>query len=114
MSTNTTKVSALPFAPRGDGLELAIRATPRARKEGIEGVVLDAAGAAWLAVKVTAPPDAGKANAAVLALLAKALAVPPSALSLFAGAGSRWKRVRASGETAALLARAEALLRPGA
>ena len=103
-----------PFARRDGGLELAVKATPRARKEGIEGVVLDAAGAAWLLVKVTAPPDAGKANAAVLALLARALGVPPSALSLATGAGSRWKRVAVRGEPAALLARAEALLSPGA
>lgn len=103
-----------PFARRAMGLELAVKATPRARKEAIEGVVLDAAGAAWLVVKVTAPPDAGKANAAVLALLAKALGVPPSALSLVAGAGSRWKRVLASGAPEDLLARAEALLSPDA
>jgi uncharacterized protein YggU (UPF0235/DUF167 family) len=39
-------------------------------------------------------PEAGKANAAVLALLAKALGVPKSALSIVRGETGRDKRVR--------------------
>jgi uncharacterized protein YggU (UPF0235/DUF167 family) len=45
-------------------------------------------------VRVTATPEAGKANAAVLALLAKALGVPKSALSIVRGETGRDKRVR--------------------
>jgi hypothetical protein len=58
---------------------------------------------------VTAPPDAGQANAALLRVLAKALGVPPGACRLSAGAGSRWKRVRVSGEPDLLARRAAAL-----
>jgi len=87
-----------PLTSRGDGIELALKVTPRAGRAAIEGAVVDAAGAAWLAVKVTAPPEDGRANAAVLGLLAKRLGVPASACSLVAGAGSRWKRVRIVGD----------------
>ena len=50
----------------------------------------------------------------MLALLAKALGVPASACRIVAGASSRWKRVRVSGDPAALAERAAALAaRPG-
>lgn len=48
----------------------------------------------------------------MLALLAKALAVPPSSCSLTAGATSRWKRVMVEGPPEALEARLKALLAP--
>lgn len=91
-----------PLTSRGDGIELAIKVTPRAGRVAIEGAVADAAGAAWLAVKVTAPPDGGRANAAVLGLLAKRLGVPATACSLVSGASSRWKRVRILGDARTL------------
>lgn len=101
--------SASPLTRRGDGIELALKVTPRAGRLAVEGIVVDAAGAAWLAVKVTAPPDQGRANTAVLALLAKRLGVPGSACQLVAGATSRWKRVRVSGDVEPLARRAAAL-----
>ena len=103
-----------PVSIHADGIELTIKATPRAAKAGIAGIAMDAAGEAWLAVKVTAPPDGGRANEAVLRLLAKALGVPASACHVAAGASSRWKRVRVAGDPAALAERAAALAaRPG-
>lgn len=101
--------SASPLTRRGDGIELALKVTPRAGRLAVEGIMVDAAGAAWLAVKVTAPPDDGRANAAVLALLAKQLGVPGSACRLVAGAASRWKRVHVSGNAQLLAGRAAAL-----
>lgn len=100
----------LPLARRGSGIELALKVTPKAGRAAVEGVVTDAAGAAWLSVKVTAPPDGGKANEAVLALLAKRLGVPASALTIVAGASARWKRVAVEGEPEDLARRAMALL----
>ena len=76
-------------------------------------MVRDAAGDAWLAVKVTAPPDGGRANEAVLKLLAKALGVPASACRLAAGATSRWKRVHVLGDPEALASRAAVLAAQG-
>jgi hypothetical protein len=60
-------------------------------------------------VKVTAPPDGGRANEAVLALLAKVLGVPAGACRLAAGSSGRWKRVHVAGDPERLSARAAAL-----
>ncbi|MBS3931803.1 MAG: DUF167 domain-containing protein [Sphingomonadales bacterium] len=67
---------------------LALRVTPGARIETIElgeGVVL---------IKVRSKPQDGKANEAVLALLAEALGVATSRLQLLRGATGRDKLVR--------------------
>jgi uncharacterized protein len=66
---------------------LALRVTPGARSEGIE------LGEGVLLVKVRAKPESGKANDAVLGLLAKALDLAPSRLSLLRGATGRDKLV---------------------
>ena len=94
-----------------DGVELAVKVTPRAGRNRVEGVVIDAAGAAWIVAKVSVPAEGGKANRAVLALLAEGLGVAATGLELVAGAGSRWKRVRVAGDPAHLASRAEALTR---
>lgn len=67
---------------------LAIRVTPNA---GADAIIL-ADGA--VQVRVTATPEAGKANAAVIALLARALGVPKSALAIVRGQTGRDKLVR--------------------
>jgi hypothetical protein len=67
---------------------LTLRVTPNAGADALtiaDGIVQ---------VRVTATPEAGKANAAVLALLARALGVPKSALSIVRGETGRDKRVR--------------------
>jgi uncharacterized protein YggU (UPF0235/DUF167 family) len=56
-----------------------------------------------LKVVVTAPPDQGRANDAILDLLARELAVPRRAVSLAGGASSRTKRVLIDGVDAAVL-----------
>lgn len=50
-----------------------------------------------LKVKVSAPPEGGRANAAVCRLLADAFAVPKSSVAVIAGTTSRRKRVRLDG-----------------
>ena len=57
-------------------------------------------GDAWK-VRVAPAPERGKANDAVLALLAETLAVPPASISLVSGASSRDKLVELSGLTPA-------------
>ena len=71
-----------------DAGRLAIRVTPGARDEG-----LTISGGRLLA-RVRARPEAGEANAAVLALLARALDCAPSRLTLLRGATSREKLVQ--------------------
>ncbi len=53
-------------------------------------------------MKVHAQPEDGKANAAVISVLAKALELPKSHLTLTAGHKERLKTVIAKGDTAAL------------
>ena len=78
---------------------VALRVTPRSARDAIEGI--DDEGA--LRVRVTAAPADGAANKAVIKLLAKALGVPKSALTLVSGASSRHKRLRVDGVDAALV-----------
>lgn len=95
----------LPFRVRADGLELRLRVTPKAAREGIAGLRPQADGGARLAVKVRAAPERGRANAAVIALLARGLGLPKNALSLLAGESERDKTLLVNGPAAELEAR---------
>lgn len=98
----------MPLAPwtlEPEGLVLAIRLTPGAKREGIEGVEHAADGTARLRVRVAAPAIEGKANAALIGLLAAAGGVPRSRISIASGATSRTKRVRIDGGDAAMARR---------
>jgi uncharacterized protein (TIGR00251 family) len=72
---------------------LAIRVTPRSAKPGIGGWRAGADGREELEVRVAEAPADGAANEAVVTLLAKALGVTRSELSIISGATSRHKRV---------------------
>jgi len=77
-----------------------LRVSPGAGKAGIVG----RHGDAWK-VRVTAAPEHGRANEAVLRLVAEALAVPRDALTLVAGHGGRDKIVELTGLAPALVER---------
>ena len=62
----------------------------------------DAAGNVWLAVRVSAPADDGKANKAVAKLLARHFAVATTDVGLVSGATARLKRFRILGDVTAL------------
>ena len=76
----------------------------------ILGAAEEADGARVLKVAVSAPPEDGKANAALIELLARALKVPRGAVSIAAGAASRRKLVDIAGDPDALRPRLRALL----
>ncbi len=65
-----------------------------------------------LRLRVAAVPDRGKANAAVIALLARALGVPKSAVTVTAGEAARLKTVAIEGDGAALATRLAVLTSP--
>jgi uncharacterized protein (TIGR00251 family) len=92
------------ISPQPDGLMLRLRVTPRARHEAIAGCGPEADGSAALKVAVTAVAEDGKANQAVIALLARAWHLPRSSLSLVQGAGARNKRLHLAGDPAQLQA----------
>lgn len=82
---------------------MAVRVQPRSRPERLEGFTADAAGAVRLKARIGAAPEDGKANEALLKLLADAWDVPKSRLSLLAGAKDRNKIVLVAGEPAEMM-----------
>ena len=72
---------------------LPIRVTPRSARPGIGGWLKGADGREELDVKVAEAPADGAANDAVVKLLARALGVSRSELSIISGGTSRHKRV---------------------
>ena len=93
------------------GIRLRLKVQPKARRAGILGLAPEVEGGAALKVAVNAPPEGGKANAAVAALLADQLGVAKAAVSVVAGATDRRKLVEIRGEPAVLQARLAALLK---
>ena len=77
-----------------------LRVSPGARRNEVVG----RHGDGWK-VRVTAPPEDGRANEAVLGLLAERLDLPRKSLSLVSGHGGRDKVVRMAGITEAELER---------
>jgi uncharacterized protein (TIGR00251 family) len=100
-------LAALPLYARltEAGLLLHLRVTPNAGRDAIDGPELRDDGTTVLRLRVAAVPDKGRANAAVIALLAKALGLPKSSISLVSGETGRFKTLRIAGETDDLLAR---------
>ncbi|MGH6918832.1 MAG: DUF167 domain-containing protein, partial [Geminicoccaceae bacterium] len=64
---------------RQGGVRLSVKVKPRAARPGVLGVEVDG-GRAYLVVKVAAPPEGGRANAATIELLAKRCGLAPGAL----------------------------------
>jgi uncharacterized protein (TIGR00251 family) len=77
----------IAITDHAEGLILPVRAQPGARKAGVLG---EQAGA--LKVAVTAPPEDGRANKALLEALRELLHLKRSEVELLSGATSREKR----------------------
>jgi uncharacterized protein (TIGR00251 family) len=90
-------------AAAADGIRIAVRLTPHGRADRIEGIVHSANGRPAVKVSVTAPPVEGRANDALVLLLAKQWSVPKRDLAIVAGQKSRDKIVHIAGDPAALL-----------
>ena len=71
---------------------LEVPVVPKGRRNAILG-----RRGAGLRVAVTAAPEKGRANAAVEELLARALGIPPSSVTVVAGATARRKLVEVDG-----------------
>ncbi len=95
-----TAPSGSPLRLDGSGAVLAVRLSPRASRERIEGICIDANGEAALKVAVGAPPEDGKANAALLRLLAKEWKLAKSDIAIVQGATDRRKLLRITGDIA--------------
>ena len=86
------------FRAERNGITLFVRLTPKSAKDAIEGVEATDDGRSLLKVRVRAVPEDGKANAALIELLAKRLGVAARDVTIATGATSRLKQVRISGD----------------
>ena len=94
-----------PLTATSDGLRVAIRVTPRAKFDRLLSIAATADGGRMLKAAVTAPARDGRANEALLQLLARAWGLPRRNLSIVAGAASRNKTVRVAGDPSQLIAK---------
>ena len=84
-----------------------MRLTPKANAARVDGIAKLSDGRSVLAVRVSAPPENGKANAALLKLLAEQFGWPQSDISVASGTRSRVKRIVVAGDPLVLAQRLE-------
>lgn len=92
-----------------DGIDLVVRLTPKSALDRLEGAETSADGRSHLKARVRAVPENGAANKALEKLVAKALGVPASAVSVIAGGTARLKTLRVLGDPATLVESIKAL-----
>lgn len=79
------------------GVILRLKLTPKSSRDALVRIDEDAQGRDQLCATVTAIPEKGKANAALIKLLAKKLGLPKTGITLIAGDQSRQKTVLITG-----------------
>lgn len=87
------------------GLRVSVRVTPKAGRDTVAAASRDDAGQYRLMVKVSAPPAEGAANAAVVAVVAKAFGVAKSYVRILRGDAAREKLLLIEGDADTLSAR---------
>ena len=81
------------IAPNGDAVLINIKAVPGAKRNEINGV-LGEGEQARLKIRISAPPEGGKANKAICRLIAEALGVKPREVSVVVGLTNPEKMLR--------------------
>lgn len=76
-----------------NSVQLFVRASAGAKRDEISGIWRGSDEPARLAVRISAPPDKGRANTAIIGLLAKVLERPKSSFSVASGHTSRLKTI---------------------
>ena len=89
---------SLPYRLEAGRMVLHVRLTPKGGRDSLDGVDTGADDKAYLKVRVSAVPEDGKANAALVALLAKVCKVPKSAIRIISGDTARMKQLEVTGE----------------
>ncbi|OWV67099.1 hypothetical protein ATY76_15810 [Rhizobium sp. R339] len=87
-----------PWRLFADHLRLAIRLTPNAGRDSLDGIEADGEGGTLLKARVTAVPEKGRANKALILLVADSLHIPKSSVSLVSGETARKKILRIDGD----------------
>lgn len=104
-------MTRFPWRAAAGGILLDIRVTPKSGRDAIDGVEQLADGQRVLKLRVRALPTEGQANAAVVALIAKALKLPKSNVTLERGGAARVKSLRLAGDAKAIAAALEKIIR---
>ncbi|NKM18276.1 DUF167 domain-containing protein [Rhizobium laguerreae] len=91
-------------------MRLAVRLTPNGGRDALDGIEADGKGEAFLKARVTAVPEKGKANKALILLIAKSLRIPKSSVSLISGETARKKILRIDGDPEDLVKKLEIFL----
>lgn len=91
------------------GVRFQVRLTPKGGRDAIEGWSTGANGERHLKARVRAVPEDGKANAALVELLADEMDVGKSSVQIAAGHTARLKMVEISGDIRILSGRLEQL-----
>ncbi|WP_159727157.1 DUF167 family protein [Methylosinus sp. Ce-a6] len=95
------------WSAQADGVALWVRLTPKGGRDAIEGVERLADGRAVLKARVRAAPEDGRANEALVELVAERLGAPRRSVSIAAGHTARLKKLFIAGDPARLLAALE-------
>tara|TARA_B100000315_G_scaffold249035_1_gene279672 strand:- start:68 stop:412 length:345 start_codon:yes stop_codon:yes gene_type:complete len=88
----------VPFRIEHGAIRLDLKLTPKASQTAITGQAVDAAGHTYVKASVTAIPEHGKANAALIKLLAKEWRLAKSQITIIRGQTSTRKTVEIAGE----------------
>ena len=99
-----------PYVAAEGGVRLALRLTPRAARNGVDGIAQDADGRPLLKLRLVAPPVEGAANQALIAFLAKSLSLRKADISIRSGETSRIKILHLAGHSTTLLQKLDAWL----
>ncbi len=100
--TEETNNDPLPVRSGKGGVILSVRLMPKASKDEVQFVEQTETGSV-LKARVRAIPDKGKANKALIALVADWVGVPKSTISISSGSKSRLKSVHFSGDETELM-----------
>ncbi|WP_411036496.1 DUF167 domain-containing protein [Shinella sp. BYT-45] len=95
----------------GGHVRLTVRLTPNGGRDAIDGWETGADDESYLKARVSDPPDKGRANKALVALIAKAAGVAKSAVSLVSGDTQRKKILRIEGDPEDIVLRLEKAVR---
>jgi uncharacterized protein len=90
---------------RKDCVSFRVRITPKGGRDSIDGWATASDGTSHLKARVRAAPESGKANAALIELIAKMLGVSRSSVAITGGGKARLKTVAIAGDTSTLAAR---------
>jgi uncharacterized protein (TIGR00251 family) len=82
---------------------LSVRLTPNGGRDAIDAWERDAGGGISVKARVSAAPEGGKANKALVALLAKSLKLPKTSIEIVSGETARMKNLRIAADPEVLM-----------